>query len=229
MEITVGSWRIAVEQVTPTVEELSQAYDIAAPRWHQSIRRMGFIRAYQSIFEQLQANGRFSPTEAPFSLLDTGIGTGGLSQAFLNVHRAPTQLTGIDISQHMLAQTKENLRPYSAQYTMLQQDIQHLSLPDNHFDLVMGAHVLEHLPDMAQGLKEMVRVAKPGAPILLIITRRSIASAWLHLFWQIKTITRNALPNLLANAGLQQMTRLHFKASIWCNWMSLAVVGYKPM
>ena len=225
MELILGSWRFAIEQVDPSVEELSRKYNAAAPGWHRSIERMGFIDAYRSLFSQIQIGGQNSR----MSVLDIGIGTGGLSQALLDSEDRPVDLTGIDISAEMLEQARLNLsgRVASGQYS--RQDIQRLNFADNQFDLTMGAHVLEHLADMRLGLSEMIRVTKPGAPILLIITRRGVASSWLHLLWKIRAVRPREIQSIFIEAGLKEVNFVKFKNSLWCNRMSIAIVGLKPL
>lgn len=229
MEIILGSWRLAIEQVIPTVDELSEKYNEAAPNWHQSIERMGFIDAYRSMFSQLLAGGQSIGSSGRLSILDVGIGTGGLSQALIEQEPRPIDLTGVDISAQMLALTKSNIGGRLRSLRLLHQNIQRLQIEENRFDLVMGAHVLEHLPDMRQGLREMVRVAKPGAPVLLVVTRRSLASAWLHLIWQLKTASKREVIDLFDEFGLENVEQLKFKRPLWCNWMSVAIVGWKPV
>lgn len=41
-------------------------------------------------------------------------------------------------------------------------DLRQIPFPDNHFDAVMCNHVLEHIPDDAQCMAEMLRVLRPG-------------------------------------------------------------------
>jgi SAM-dependent methyltransferase len=42
------------------------------------------------------------------------------------------------------------------------EDIEHLTFPDNHFDLFVTQDVLEHVFDPGQGIKEIMRVIKSG-------------------------------------------------------------------
>lgn len=224
MEISIGRWRVAVEQRYPSEEALQATYDQLAPSWHRSIQRMGFLAAYQSIFTQLP----LSPTKRPFTVLEVGIGSGGLSEAFAVENGRTAHLTGVDISSAMLSKAHQTLNHRVHQLTLRQQDVRHLQLSDNQFDLVMGAHVLEHLPNPAVGLREMIRVAKPGATVLIIMTRRNPANAWLHLRWQIHATGSRQLAAHLQLAGLQNVRQLRFHKSIRCNWMSLVFTGQKP-
>ncbi len=48
-------------------------------------------------------------------------------------------------------------------------DIQHMPLPDQSFDTVFSAEVLEHVPDPDQALREIYRVLKPGGHFVMSI------------------------------------------------------------
>src|SRR5262245_57022311 len=49
----------------------------------------------------------------------------------------------------------------------LQLDLQAIDLPDGCLDVVLCAHVLEHVPDTDQALSELHRVVAPGGHVLL--------------------------------------------------------------
>jgi len=46
-------------------------------------------------------------------------------------------------------------------------DLQDISLPDDSYDAVLTAHVLEHVPDTDLALKELHRITRPGGSVLL--------------------------------------------------------------
>jgi SAM-dependent methyltransferase len=48
-------------------------------------------------------------------------------------------------------------------------DIQHAALRDRSIDIVLTPHVLEHVPDTEQALKEIYRILKPGGQMFLQI------------------------------------------------------------
>jgi SAM-dependent methyltransferase len=49
------------------------------------------------------------------------------------------------------------------------ENITALSFSSDHFDYVLSFDVLEHVPDYIQGLRELLRVLKPGGSILLSV------------------------------------------------------------
>jgi ubiquinone/menaquinone biosynthesis C-methylase UbiE len=50
-------------------------------------------------------------------------------------------------------------------------DAQHLPFRDAIFDKTLCTEVLEHIPDDKQGIRELYRVTKPGAPVAISVPR----------------------------------------------------------
>ena len=48
-------------------------------------------------------------------------------------------------------------------------DIQKLPFPDNSFDLILCNHVLEHIPDDRQAMRELFRVLRTNGTALLLV------------------------------------------------------------
>jgi len=49
----------------------------------------------------------------------------------------------------------------------VQMDITDIQYPDNHFDVILCNHVLEHIPDDGKAMRELLRVLKPGGWAIL--------------------------------------------------------------
>ena len=64
-----------------------------------------------------------------------------------------------------------------------------LTIADQSFDLVMAAHVLEHLSDSQRAFKEMIRVLKSGGMVFVCLTRPSIFGALVQFKWRTWAIT----------------------------------------
>lgn len=57
----------------------------------------------------------------------------------------------------------------SAHRGAIRLDLQAIDLPDDHLDIVLTPHVLEHVPDTGKALAELYRVLKPGGHVFLQI------------------------------------------------------------
>ncbi len=53
-----------------------------------------------------------------------------------------------------------------------------LPFDDARFDALVSVHTIEHLPELDQGLAEMVRVVRPGGRLLLIYPAEPIMGLW---------------------------------------------------
>lgn len=52
---------------------------------------------------------------------------------------------------------------------MVQMDITDIKYPDDHFDVILCSHVLEHIPDDQLAMRELCRVLKPSGWALLLV------------------------------------------------------------
>ena len=217
-----GSWRISVQRRALSMPELTRRYDASATDWHRTVDRLGFPAAYESLLRQVAGN------ETPSTVLDCGVGTGALSQALIRVLAAPFALTAVDVSPRMLEQAKNVLQGTHADVTVRQANATALPYGNDTFDMVMTAHMLEHLADPAVALGEMVRVLKPGGRLIVCITRRTVLGMMVHLKWHTHRMTPDQARRLLQNAGLQGVESQAFDRAPWCHRLSLACTARKP-
>jgi len=99
-------------------------------------------------------------------ILEVGVGT-GLSLPYF---RADSQVTGIDISEEMLAKARDRVeRERLSQVAGLHvMDAEHLDFEDNSFDAVLALYVASVVPNPAELAAEMRRVCIPGGTIVLV-------------------------------------------------------------
>ena len=98
-------------------------------------------------------------------VLEIGVGTGK------NIPYYPKEIeiTGIDLSPGMLKRAKGLLKDKQKDHVILKEmDAQDMDFPDNHFDEVVATFVLCSVPDPILGLKEALRVTKPGGKLHLL-------------------------------------------------------------
>jgi len=218
-----GSWQVSVQRRALSVGELTQRYDDSASGWQQTVDRLGFPSAYESLLRQIVGEETLS------TVLDCGVGTGALSQALIDAAPAPFALTAVDVSPRMLEQAQMTLGGTNADVTLRQADVCALPYDDHTFDLVMAAHSLEHLPDPGAAIAEMVRVLKPGGRLVVCMTRRTLLGMWIHLKWHTHRVTEDQASQLLLDAGLETIKSLAFDSQLWCRRLSLASTGRKPL
>jgi len=115
--------------------------------------------------------------------LDLCCGTGYIALALA---RHGAEVTGLDFSDKMLevAQSRLLRSKLSTQnLRFLQGDAEKLSFPDNSFDVVTMGYGLRNLSSWEAGLREMVRVAKPGGRIVVLDFGKPANALWRMLYF----------------------------------------------
>lgn len=110
-------------------------------------------------------------------VLDVGVGTG------LNFAHYPPglEVTGIDLSPEMLMIARERAERLGQAIELREMDVQALAFPDAAFDTVVSSLVFCAVPDPARGLREVLRVLRPGGSVLMLEHVRScnLCLGWL--------------------------------------------------
>ena len=115
-------------------------------------------------------NGRRAAAKAAHEvggrILEIGVGT-GLS---FDDYDHTTEITGIDISEPMIARARERLA--SGRYPFVKElrvmDASALDYPDATFDCVVGQFVITLVDNPERVLSECARVLRPGGQIILV-------------------------------------------------------------
>jgi ubiquinone/menaquinone biosynthesis C-methylase UbiE len=96
-------------------------------------------------------------------VLETSVGTG------LNFKYLPRDITrfGLDLSSSMLAACQQNLLRWDMDAELFLGNAERLPFADESFDVVFHVGGINFFSDRARAIREMIRVARPGAPILI--------------------------------------------------------------
>ncbi|MEM7706441.1 MAG: class I SAM-dependent methyltransferase [Pseudomonadota bacterium] len=206
----VGSWQIRVERRPLHPEALAEAYNREAPRWTALTDRLGYGQAYERLFEKLISGRTIQASAAPLKVLDCGVGTGSFSLALARAWRMPLALSGVDVSPAMITTADARFRAANRPARLLEACVCALPFADASFDVVVAAHVLEHLPNPIDALNEIRRVLRPGGRVVACMTRHSWLGAYIQAKWRTHRLTHDRAHQWLCQAGLAPTnTRAH--------------------
>lgn len=149
--------------------------------------------------------------------LEVAIGTG------LNLphYAGDVTLTGIDLSEEMLALARRRAARLRREVDLREADAHDLPFEDKSFDSVVCTYSLCGIPDPRRALAEMKRVLRPGGRLILVDHIRSSSHVLFRLQKGIELLskregehmTRRPLEQVLAN-GFQVELRERMRAGV---------------
>jgi 2-polyprenyl-3-methyl-5-hydroxy-6-metoxy-1,4-benzoquinol methylase len=142
----------------------------------------------------------------PARVVDVGCGSGVL---LARMKRLGWEVEGTDVDAGGVAATR------SRGIRCLEGELVAQHFPENHFDAVHSAHVLEHVPDPQALLRECLRILKPGGTFVCLTPnvagwgQNYFGQSWLCLDppRHLNLFTQPALRRAVEQAGFQ-ITRL---------------------
>lgn len=107
------------------------------------------------------------------AILDAGCGTGQVS---LPLAARGYDVRGVDISAEMIKIAQAKVRPeWSARYEI--GDVRAIALATHSIDAVVVSKLFQHVQDWKGACRELIRVTRPGACIILINERGAFGNA----------------------------------------------------
>lgn len=142
----------------PTTEQIRDAWDALAPRHDEFVTDEDMPFAEQALERvEIGTSTRF---------LDVGCGTGAVS---IPAARRGAQVTAVDLAPTMIERLMARARTEGlSNVDGLVTNAEALELPDDTFDVAASQNGVSILPDLKSGLREIVRVTKPGGRVLII-------------------------------------------------------------
>jgi len=104
----------------------------------------------------------------PAYVLDLATGTADLA---IELHRkGKTRITGVDISEEMMALGREKIARAGLSHVidLKYGDAEDLSFPDENFDAAMIAFGVRNFEHLEKGLSEMKRVLRKGSKVMIL-------------------------------------------------------------
>lgn len=117
-------------------------------------------------------------------VLYAAAGTGGHAIALQERANEKLEFLCVDENAECLELARAKATATNEQTRFSKVKLESLELPDNHFDLVVGNASLVSTPRVAKMFAEMVRVAGPGATIMLALPTSSSFGEFFSIYWE---------------------------------------------
>jgi demethylmenaquinone methyltransferase / 2-methoxy-6-polyprenyl-1,4-benzoquinol methylase len=146
-------------------KQVSEMFDGIAPRYDFMNR---FLSAGIDTSWRKKAISSFKK-DRPAVLLDVATGTADMAIMAARMLE-PQKIVGIDISEKMLeiGRKKIEKEELGTKIALQGGDAETINFPDNSFDGVMVAFGVRNFENLEKGLKEIMRVLKPGAQLVVL-------------------------------------------------------------
>lgn len=143
---------------------MSTAFDVIAPRYDvvSSVMTMGLGDRWR------RAAAEAADVSACSRVLDCFTGTGDLALMLADRVSVRGEVIGVDESGAMIDRARMKAAATARRCRFEVADVRHLPFEDDRFDAVTASGGLRFLDDPAPALAEMVRVAAPGARIVVL-------------------------------------------------------------
>jgi len=151
--------------------ELSKKQQVAA-MFDKIAFRYDFLNRFLSggidIYWRRRAIRELSSLQ-PRQILDVATGTADIA-IFMTRYLHPEKITGIDISKGMLDIGREKVARHKLEERIVLQegDSENIQAADNTFDAITVAFGVRNFENLEKGLKEMLRVLRPGGRLVIL-------------------------------------------------------------
>jgi len=153
---------------TPGAEnsEIGAMFDTIAPRYDflNRLLSLGFDRRWRKkAVERLRA-----PENA--RVLDMACGTADMALEIARQYPLAAEIVGIDISTEMLAIARRKIKAAgeARRVRLMEGSCEAIPAPADFFDGAVIAFGIRNVADRGQGLRELKRVLKPGARLIIL-------------------------------------------------------------
>ena len=171
---------------------LARIYDAAETGWQDGISRLGFLEAYGDLMRHCP-----SPPVTHPRVMDVGTGTGAFARAWLDAHGPAGALTLTDISGAMLRAATDRLPGATAIQGSLETPLPDLPAQD----VVLCAHVIEHMDDQMAALKQLHARLAPGGLLVMAISKPHWCTALVRWRWGNAAFAPDRAAQMLREAG----------------------------
>jgi len=157
--------------VVPYKEENAGKKEQMAKMFNNISHRYDFLNHFLSLgIDRIwrKTAVRLLKAQQPKRILDVATGTGDFAIQAMRLN--PEKITGVDISEGMLAIGRKKIEKLqlSHKIELATGDSENLQFQDNSFDAVTVGFGVRNFEDLEKGLSEILRVLKPGAMLVVL-------------------------------------------------------------
>lgn len=147
----------------PKKEGIRELFDDIAVKYDRfnHVSSFGADRSWRR-----KAVRQIADTKQPIKVLDVATGTADFALAVNRKAALGSHVTGIDLSQGMLDVGRKKCQGLPIDLEV--GDAENLRFADNTFDRVCVAFGVRNFENLMKGLKEMLRVLKPGGRLVIL-------------------------------------------------------------
>lgn len=196
MSLEVRSSRWQTCPMTDIPASAKTRYDLAAPRWGDKMRTLGYYDAYLGFLSAVQERAR-----GDVRVIDVGAGTASFAEAWVAINGVPRQLTLLDPSLAMLECGRAALNRREIQPRLVQQRLGEGDLEP--VEAVLAAHVIEHCGDPSIALRQLHDMLCPGGTLHLVVSKPHWCNAIIWLQWRHRTFHQDEILQLMKATGFE--------------------------
>jgi ubiquinone/menaquinone biosynthesis C-methylase UbiE len=154
------------------------------------------------------------------SVLEIGLGLGADSTRWAQYAR---EFVGVDLTSAAVEATKLHLAARGLYGVVEIANAEALPFEDQRFDIVYSHGVLHHTPDTLKSLREVYRVARPGAQFIVMFYARNSFNYWiriqglmrLQLFW---SLLKKRMGGAVVEPWKTHLAHLHARGWSYFGW-----------
>jgi len=168
----------------PTKSNTQNLYDRIADVHNLALRLNGYRDSVAKYLRSLD----LKITE-DYMVLDAGSGTGIVTMSLQDAGYKPKRTIAFDLSFNSLRLSRDQFRKDkktdARRISTTQGNVLKLPFADETFDVIITCGVLEYVP-LDDGLKELARVLKPEAKLVLMPVKPSLVSSVLEFLYNFR-------------------------------------------
>ncbi len=197
--------------IKSVLPNLTTRYDRAAKGWHKTVCKLGYYQAYKDLVSTAFETIPSIRDEGDYSVLDAGCGSGAFTMALCEDTPRPMAIDLLDISPKMLAQAAQNLSDQPHIFRQLCADIESVASKGQKYDLILSAHVIDHLTEPSKALHALHCALRSNGKLLLAVSKPHWCTSLVQMRWHHNAYQPTKVTQMLKNAGFTRITQFPFK------------------